>query len=285
MPVHVRPLANALPLSLLLSCALSAQTPATALRVVDERGAPVPHAVLDVGGGRARIADDSGRITMHFDGDSATVHVRRMGFAPYFGRVPRALGGEVTVTLARVAQPLAPVTVEMARDQSPLERTGYYDRVNRVQRGAYNAEFVTPEELDSRVMTRLSDAFRGRRFIKVIPAGRRGAVLQGRAGCAITVLLDGRPVAPLGGSVDALAPNGKDPTLTKDGAKGPPKPPLVGSGGGTFYPSAGIDIDELVNIGSVAAIEMYASANMAPVELAPVSSYCGVVAIWTGARR
>jgi hypothetical protein len=59
----------------------------------------------------------------------------------------------------------------------------------------------------------------------------------------------------------------------------------VSTGGGTYGRSSALIIDEIVNIGSVAAIEMYASANMAPVELIPISSYCGVVAIWTGARH
>ena len=267
-------------LSLLLAFALHAQSPATTVRVVDQRGAPVPHAVLDVGGGSPRIADDSGRITMHFDSDTTTVRVRRMGFAPFFGPVGRVVGGEVPVTLTSAAQPLAAVTVEAKRDKTPLERSGFYDRVLRAQRGAYTAEFVTPEELDSRPMSRVSDAFRGRRFIKVIPAGPRGSVLQGRAGCAVTVLLDGQPVRGEGKWVEPLVSNLPGPAKTGQGAR-----PDVSTSGGTFGRSSALIIDDIVNIGSVAAIEMYASANSAPTELMTNWTPCGVVVIWTGARH
>lgn len=273
-------------LAVLIPLALFAQSPtATTVRVLDQRGAPVPHAVLDVGGGSTRVADDSGRISMHLDGDSTTVRVRRMGFSPYLGRLARVDGGEVTVTLIGVAQRLAPVTVETKRDPTPLERTGFYDRIMRAQRGAYNAEFVTPEELDARVMTRLSDAFRGRRFIKVVPSGRGGSVLKGRAGCDATILLDGQPVRSGGGGAEALAPTGRDPLAPKDLPKGQAARVNAGTGGATVAHSSGLGIDELVGIGAVAAIEMYSSANMAPVELLPISSYCAVVAIWTGGRH
>ncbi|MHB1095635.1 MAG: hypothetical protein ACYC3F_05640 [Gemmatimonadaceae bacterium] len=272
MPIPTRQLAFAAALSLLLAFTLRAQSPTTTVRVLDQRGAPVAHAVLDVGGGSPRIADDSGRITMHFDSDTTTVRVRRMGFSPFFGPVNRAVGGEVTVTLTSAAQRLAAVTVETKRDKTPLERSGFYDRADRAQRGAYTAEFVTPEELDSRPMTRVSDAFRGRKFIKVVPAGSRGSVLQGRAGCAVTILLDGQPVRGDGKWVEPLVrnlPSGRDASM----------------GGGTQGRSAALIIEDIVNIGSVAAIEMYASANSAPAELMTNWTPCGVVAIWTGARH
>lgn len=285
MPIPTGQLAFAAALSLLLAFALRAQSPATTVRVLDQRGAPVSHAVLDVGGGRPRIADDSGRITMHFDSDTTTVRVRRMGFSPFFGPVSRVVGSEVTVTLTSAAQPLAAVTVETKRDKTPLERSGFYDRVLRAQRGAYNAEFVTPEELDSRPMSRVSDAFRGKRFIKVVPAGPRGSVLQGRAGCAVTVLLDGQPVRGNGKWVEPLVSNLPGPTGSKDGKTGQAARADVSTGGGTYGRSAALIIDDIVNIGSVAAIEMYASANSAPAELMTNWTPCGVVAIWTGARH
>lgn len=190
---RARPLVFAAALSLLYACALRAQRfDATMVRVLDQRGVPVPHAVLDVGGGTAHIADDSGLIRMVFSSDTTTVRLRRMGFSPYHGPVGRAAGGVVTLTLTSTAQRLAAVTVDTKRELTPLEQTGFYDRVLRAQRGAYNAEFVPPEELDSRPMTRLNDPFLGRRFIRVMAAGRIGSVLVGRAGCTVAVLLDGQ---------------------------------------------------------------------------------------------
>ncbi|MBI2409169.1 MAG: hypothetical protein HYV19_12795 [Gemmatimonadetes bacterium] len=265
-----------------LATSLHAQNLGTTVRVLDGRGAPVPHAVLDVGGS-ARIADDSGRIFMRFDSDSTTVRIRRMGFAPLYTRIPSLASTEVTVTLAGVAQPLAAVTVEAELIRTPLENAGFYDRVNRAQRGAYNAEFVAPEELDSRVMTRLSQAFQGRRFIKVAPAGQSASVLLGRANCAVTVLLDGQPMRDMGAAA-ALAPPGADPTAPKD-IKGAARHRDVATSDRGHGRSFGLNIDEVASVGSVAAIEMYASSANTPVELLPYSSGCALVAIWTGSRH
>ena len=281
MPVRASPLAFVAALSPLLACALRAQRPdVTTVRVLDQRGAPVPHAVLDVGGGSPRIADDSGRITMHFDSDTTTVRVRRMGFSPYFGPVGRALGGEVTVTLTSTAQQLAPVTVETKRDQTPLERTGFYDRVYRAQRGAGSAEFVSPEELDAKIGLHLSDVFLGRRFIKVTVGPRGGSLSTPRATCSVTVLLDGQPVR---GSASAGSIMPSDPAATKNaGDKASRFQGNSGGGSGGSF----VILEELADLGSVAAIEMYASASSVPVALIPASGdYCAVVAIWTGSRH
>lgn len=43
-------------------------------------------------------------------------------------------------------------------------------------------------------------------------------------------------------------------------------------------------IEELVNIGSAAAIEMY-DVNSVPPELKKTTGYCALVAIWTGPRH
>jgi hypothetical protein len=126
----------------------------------------------------------------------------------------------------------------------------------RAQRGAFNAEFVTPEELEARPSTRLIDFFRGRRVLKVAGAGR-GAYLvgrsDGRSECPVSVFVDGMLLRP----------------LTRNG-------PVV--------------IDDFVDLNVVSAIEMYASAAQAPGELIPLvgsarQGSCGVVAIWTGGRH
>ena len=68
--------------------------------------------------------------------------------------------------------------------------------------------------------------------------------------------------------------------------------PQRGSGGRNldFRPISMVPIDDIVQVNSIAAIEIYASAANAPAELIPLAGAaeqgaCGIVAIWTGGRR
>jgi hypothetical protein len=235
------------------------------VRVRDSNGLPMAHAFVEVEGGRGRVADDSGRVMLDAAPDSLRLKVRRIGHAPYTGRVGRARSGEFEVTLKALAQTLASVTVVGRAVKSPLELAGFYDRVQRAQRGTFNADFITPEELDGRQGARPTDVFQGRRFVLV--ARTQGqysqTFLQGRGRCNMTVYLDGRLLQP--------------------------EPPRGARSSGR--PSQGVvPIDDLVNLNEVAAIEIYASASNAPAELIPLvgasaQGACGIVAIWTGGRR
>ena len=157
------------------------------------------------------------------------------------------------MTLGALAQTLSEVTVVERGVRTPLELTGFYDRVLRAQRGAFNADFVTPEELDARRGVRPTDLFQGRRFVSIArtPGARPQAYLIGRGRCKMTVYLDGR---------------------------------LLRSEGGVLA------LDDLLDANAVSAIEIYASAANAPAELIPLTGAaqagaCGIVAIWTGGRR
>jgi hypothetical protein len=78
------------------------------------------------------------------------------------------------------------------RISTPLSRTGFYDRVDRVQRGAIVGEFLTPEELNARNAMKVSDLMRGRRLANITFIGStRQPVILGRGGCVMTILLDG----------------------------------------------------------------------------------------------
>jgi hypothetical protein len=237
------------------------------VRVRDGNGVPIAHAFVEVEGGRGRVADDSGRVFLEAAPDSLRLQVRRIGLKPFIGRVGRtARTGEFDVVLSPTAQTLAAVTVTERGMRTPLERTGFYDRMQRAQRGAFNGEFITPEELESRQGARTTDLFQGRRF--VFPDRTRGMspqiYLKGRGGCAMTVYLDGQLVRP-------------------EGARGSAR-----SGGSD--PRGIVPIDDIVSISQVAAIEIYATAANAPGELVPLTGAaqqgaCGIVAIWTGGRR
>ncbi len=226
------------------------------VRVRDGHGVPIAHAFVEVEGGRGRVADDSGRVFLEAAPDSLRLQVRRIGLKPFIGRVGRtARTGEFDVVLSATAQTLAAVTVTERGLRTPLERTGFYDRMQRAQRGAFNGEFITPEELESRRGVRATDLFQGRRF--VYPNRTRGLrpqlYLMGRGGCKMTVYVDGQMARPEGeGRIVA--------------------------------------IDDIVQASEVAAIEIYASAANAPAELVPLTGAaqqgaCGIVAIWTGGRR
>lgn len=234
----------------------SAQAKGAVIRVRDQMGTPVSHALVEVGGGRGRVTDDSGRVILDLPSDTVPLSIRRIGYAPFTGRVGNSATGEYEATLRAYAQTLTAVSVVARGTKTPLEAAGFYDRVLRAQRGAFNAEFVTPEELDARPSTRVIDFFRGRRVLKVAGSGR-GAYLVGRGGrggsCPISVFVNGALLRP-------LARNG----------------PVI--------------IDDFVDLNAVSAIEMYASAAHAPGELIPLvgsAQYgsCGIVAIWTGGRH
>ena len=104
----------------------------------------------------------------------------------------------------------------------------------------------------------------GENLVKVSPAGYRKNVLLSRnPNCAMTIILDGqRAVGTLEESI-GFRPN---------------KPPA----------SILMSVDELVNIQSVAAIEIYGSMASAPIEFqraAGNSGGCGLVVLWTGSRK
>ncbi len=251
---------------LLLAAPLGAQRKDdTVIRVTDVEGRVIPFAFVQIENGASRVADDSGRAVFNSRSpDSLRLQVRRMGFSPFIGWARRDTATrEFVADLVALPRALNEVTVEGRRD-TPLARRGFYDRMERVQKGAYAARFITPEELDFRNPTALTHVLGDNPYVKVTPAGYRKYVLLSRnPNCAMTVLLDGM-----------RAPG----TLEEGIGDRPGKPPM----------NMLISVDELVNVSSVAGIEIYGSMASAPVELqraAGNSGGCGIVAIWTGSRR
>ena len=249
----------------LLAPGLRAQGERAVVQVTDVRGNAIPFAYVSIVNGVSRVADDSGRASRRRRvPDSLNLQVRRMGFDPFTGWVKRnATTGTFITDLIPLPNALDPVTVS-ARANTPLARTGFYDRATRVQRGAFSARIITPEELEFRNPIRLTQVLAGDRFIKVQPMNGK-AVLQGRGPlCAMTILLDGQRL--LG---------------TYEEAIGNPNPPPM---------SSLAAIDDIVTGPSIAAIEIYGSAAAVPVELQRVAGSrmaqgCGLIAIWTGSRK
>lgn len=242
-----------------------AQGDRAVVQVTDVRGNAIPFAYVSIVNGVSRVADDSGRAAFAMRvPDSLRLEVRRMGFDPFNGWVKRnPTTGRFVADLIPLPNALDPVTVT-ARANTPLARTGFYDRAARIQRGAFAARIITPEELEFRNPIRLTQVLQGDRFIKVQPMNGK-AVLQGRGVmCAMTILLDGQRL--LG---------------TYEEAMGNPNPPPM---------SSLAAIDDIIAAPSIAAIEIYGSAAAVPVELQRVAGSrmaqgCGLVAIWTGSRK
>ena len=253
-----------LPILLLSAAAAtaSAQSDRAVVVVTDPAGNAIPFAFVQIENGASRVADDSGRAVFNIkSADSLKLQVRRIGFEPFIGWSMRsAETGTFLADLLPLARTLDPVAIRARRD-TPLARTGFYDRVERVQRGAYSARMITPEELDMRNPLRISQIFSGERYVKVTPMAGRVVLMGRNALCAMTILLDGRRV--LGTLEEAIGSTNPPPT------------------------SSLMSIDELITASSVAAIEIYGSVMSAPVELQRVagSQGCGIIAIWTGSRR
>lgn len=259
----------------LLADTLAAQAVSrTVVRVVEVDGRPVPFALVSVSRGNSHIADEDGRVTVKVPPrDTMEVWARRIGYKPFEGRVP--CGGpesECVVTVSRLASIMDTVRV-VASQSTPLSRTGFYDRAERVRKGAFTAEFISPEELDARDVSQVSRVLEGRRFIRLQNVGgsRRRAAVLGRAGCPMTILVDGQRMTNM---VEDIV-DGTTPTSINPG----------GSRQGSLAEK--LSIDEVVEGRSVMGIEIYPSTANAPAELIPLGGRgsCGFVAIWTGPRR
>jgi len=221
------------------------------VRVVTESGVPVPYAVVQASGRVANVADSNGvAVLRNYTTTTATLRVRRVGFVPMDTVVVISEASEAVVVLRSLAQQLNPVSV-VGTPSSPLARTGYYDRVQRVQRGAFTADILTPEELEARSGMLVSQLLSGRRYVsfaKSVQEPRPRTIALGRGGCPMNVLIDGQRVRVDLTPVERAVP-----------------------------------IDEIIGGREVSAVEIYASAANAPSELIPLTGggSCGIIAIWT----
>jgi hypothetical protein len=244
--------------------AARAQETRTIIRVLDVETKPVPYALVTLRDGVSRVADDSGMVVFNEPPkDSIRFQARRIGYDPFGGWVKRSdITGEFAVALQILPRSIQSVQIS-ARANTPLGRSGFYDRVQRVQRGAYSARMITPEELEQRNPIKLTQMLQGENLVKVQRYDMSRSLLTGRGGmCGMTILLDGMRVA---GTLEELLENRVNP---------PPASSLI-------------SIDDLVQAPSLAAIEIYGSVGSVPAELQRSAGniQCGLIALWTGRRR
>jgi hypothetical protein len=239
------------------------------LKVIGNDSIAVPFAWVTVEGGVASITDEKGQIGLGaMRKKTLSLDVRRIGYQPWFGKITLPdTAVNLTVVLPRVGQQLASVNVTGERVKTALELAGFYDRMLMRQKGVLSATFIGPEELDKRHPSRTTDMLYGLNGIVIMHAPNGAMCARGNGGsCFMTIMLDGAVLRPTGNV--CLGPS----TLH------------IGSRG-TASSDRGPDINQYIDVNDVAAIEIYARGGNMPVSLQAADNACGVLAIWTGARK
>lgn len=216
-------------------------------RVIDESGAPLSYANVQVNSGRRLVADDSGRFQLPYPGGGAsTVIVRRIGFEPAEVKLASRPDTALRVVLIAIPAQLREVTVTATTAYRSLDLSGFYGRMRDAERGAHYGFFITPEDIDRRKptsTTQMADGFPNVRVYKS-GTGPMWDVIMGPGNCAMTVYLDRiRVTNRLLGPSDF--------------------------------------VNQLVLPNHMAAMEVYPRASDAPPAYPSANAACGVVLIWT----
>lgn len=298
----------------LVAGAMSAATvnaQSTKLRVVGPGGEPVPFAWVAIKG-EPNIANENGEIVLG-SGKHKTyeLEVRRIGYQPWTGKLESPdTAAVLTVTLPRISQELAPVTVTGSAAKSVLETVGFYKRwLQHQQGGLRNATFIGPEMIDKRKPVTTMDMLdhvlgvylvenskgarapttTGERPSGLAQADResrggRGGGANGGSGygssssggsnmnlpqgissqniCYMSVLVDGGPICP---SIGCHYTHAGDPP-------------------GSTSDEHIIELDKVLDVKNVAAIEVYPARDGMPPDVLKLYNGCGVILIWTGSR-
>lgn len=250
--------------------------PISQVLVRDTTGQAVPYAMVVIKNGQPRVADAEGiaHLPTPVDADSADLVVRRIGYRPFGDWVGTIEDGRFVVELQPLPRALTPRTVSERRD-TPLARRGFYDRMERVRRGATLGRFFTPEELDSRQVTQVSSILAGENYVRLERFDRRPILTGRQPGCAITVIVDGMRMT--GMVEDLYTREGQDEVRRLGG----------GYTGTQRFLATRQTVDDIISALSVAGMELYPTAAAAPPELqrAAGNGACGILAIWSGSRQ
>lgn len=261
---RVRSLQRALRIaSALLLGAGSAHAQDRLLRVLGTDSLPIAYAFVQANGGHALLTDEDGRVSIGSGKKQTfTVDVRRIGYTPFFGKIDFPdTAVTIPLILQGIGQQLSAVKVSVNKTKSSLELSGFYKRWLDGQKGVNSAVFIGPEEIEKRNATRTSNLLNGVSGISITrTANGNNVVVSGGGTCPMAIVLDGRQVCANGGCLR------NDPT------------------------KAGINdltavlIDQVIDMGSVAGIEVYKRGGNMPSDF-HVDGDCGAVAIWTGTRK
>lgn len=161
-------------------------------RVVERSGRPVPDAQIRVGEAVTTATDSLGRFAAgSLPAGSQTLSVRRVGYE--MREIPLLLRSGQDVELSIVLEDFVPLLEEVvvrARRDVALERVGF-----GVRERAGSGFYVWPEEIDRRMVSRLSDYLMEAPMLRVTGVGSNRRVTGRRnsgSGC-VTYAIDGRP--------------------------------------------------------------------------------------------
>ncbi|HEX9565164.1 MAG TPA: carboxypeptidase regulatory-like domain-containing protein [Gemmatimonadaceae bacterium] len=223
-------------------------------RVTDRDGMPLAYANVQINGGRRLVTDDTGRFTLPITVSGRfTLLVRRIGFEPEELKLDSMPDTAIAVRMKAVAHALPEQRVTSGSPFVGLDIHGFYRRMADVERGVNHGYFITPEDLAFRRPLNATDAVGGIPTIRVrpIPGAKlplaRLMRIEGQGGCPMTVYLDRIRIQPA-----MIRGEWRDEL-----------------------------INELVQTGSVAGIEVYPRAVGAPPEFQANNGTCGIVLIWT----
>jgi hypothetical protein len=222
-------------------------------RVVDDSGTPLSYANVQLNFGQRVLADDSGRFQLPHLSGSATLLVRRIGFEPTDLQLTSMPDTAVRIVMKPIAVPLKGVVVTGASSFRSLDTYGFYRRMKDAERGIARGYFITPEDIDKRKPTWITQMVQDLPSIRVcrrvsiicLDGDPKGAVILGPEGCLMTVYLDNIRV------IGSRTRRAEDP------------------------------INLLALPTSVAGIEVYPRSVSAPPQYLSMNGTCGVVLIWT----
>ena len=239
------------------------------VRVTTTEGEPIAYANLQIGGGRRYVSDDSGRVTVPITVTGAVALLaRRIGFEPTELKLAEMPDTTIRLQMKPVAATLAAQVITVRSPFVRLDLGGFYRRMSEVQNGARIGYFMTPEDLALRRPQNVTDAVEQFPNIRLAPIddgqrdsdglthadgmmSRRKFRIEDRNGCPLTVYLDRIRIQPA----------------------------IVG------LKAMDEEVNSLVNVQTVAGIEVYPRAAGAPPDFPAVNSKsvgeCGVVLIWT----
>lgn len=277
---------SALLLLSLVPCLVVAQERSARVVVTDSLGNRVAFAWVQVRSGIARAADDSGRVSLDVPAsDSIQLTARRIGYTPFEGRVGRdAALDAYRVVMNPLPQALERINI-IAPRENRLYRNGFYERLEQSFKVATPSRFLSPEAIEARPASRTSQLLDGISFVSVRREQGKPIVL-GRGSCGANIVLDGKRPS---GMIEELATREGETEVGRIAVTLPPNvaPEMRRMEARRIFVEGRQTIDDLVSPGTIAAIEVYGSANQAPPELRihAREPMCALVVIWTGPRQ
>ena len=225
--------------------------PARVIRgvVTDTAGSPVAYAQVRLGRSLATVTDSLGVFEFRPRSEPPwSLEILRIGYYAARLQLDGIPVAPLEITLDRGNAELERVMIEAEQSVRNLELKGFYKRLRDHSAGASAMHVVMPEEVEERRVHRaslLADGIPGVRIL-LYRLDRRTTYysLFGSSQCPLTIYLDGTRLNSMSN------------------------------------PQLPVDIDNLIQVRDIAAVEAYARAS-APAQYTALPGTCGVVMFWT----